>query len=267
MAQRRMIHQKIVDTDKFMDLPQESQLLYFHLNLKADDEGFVSGSKKMLKMLDMKKQHLNALADSGFIFMFDSGICLIRHWHLHNYIRRDRRTDTIFHEEKALVHLDEHKVYMMGSPDSTAKEECPANDDHMQAQVREGEDSIGKDSIDKDREDVSPENNYLQNLLDSDSYRFPYKLTPKALSEYASKMDIECIKYALDEAGRADKHSLGYVRAVLERLLREGIVTADKLKEQMNIRRAPPCDINRGVLSHNYTDKDFKDILEKMEEA
>ena len=264
MAQRRMFSKNIVDADKFMDLTSESQVLYFHMNLKADDEGFVSSANKMVKMLGLGKEHLKELSDNDFIFIFKSGICLIRHWHIHNYIRKDRLALTMYTAEKSQIYVDDRKIYMMGNPpDESVDNACQSDVCQMSAQEREGEERTDKVSV-GEKDALSPENTGVAAILDDPKYRFPKKLTPKSLSEYTTQMDLDCIRFALDEADVSEKHSLGYVRAVLNRLLREGITTSDRLQEHVRNRGAPRVsDVNKG---HNYTQKDFDELLERMEE-
>ena len=86
MAQRRMFSLKVIDTDEFLDMPQSSQLLYFHLAMRADDDGFVSNPKKIMKITGSGDDDAKVLTAKNFIIPFESGVCVIRHWRIHNYI-------------------------------------------------------------------------------------------------------------------------------------------------------------------------------------
>jgi hypothetical protein len=111
MAQRRMFSLKIVDTDAFLDMPQSSQLLYFHLAIRADDEGFVGNPKKVMKTCGANDDDMKVLLAKRFILAFDSGVVIIKHWFIHNYIQSDRFTPTTYLDEKKQVFLKENKAY------------------------------------------------------------------------------------------------------------------------------------------------------------
>lgn len=107
MAQRRMFSIKIIDSDLFLDMPCSTQLLYFHLSMRADDDGFISSPKKICKMVNCSDDDMRLLIAKTFIIPFESGICVIKHWKIHNYIQNDRYSCTLYKEEKEkLSNLD-----------------------------------------------------------------------------------------------------------------------------------------------------------------
>ena len=99
MAKRRMFSLDVVDTDDFLDMPATTQSLYFHLGMRADDDGFVSNPKKITKMVNCTPDDLQMLTEKGYIIPFDSGIVVIKEWKVNNYIRNDRYTPTRYIEE------------------------------------------------------------------------------------------------------------------------------------------------------------------------
>ena len=103
MARRRMFSSDIVNDDHFLDMPSEVQLLYFHLGMSADDEGFVS-PKRVMRMIGASDDTLKILIAKNFVIPFESGVMVITHWRQNNYIQKDRFTPTIYHKEK--VSLD-----------------------------------------------------------------------------------------------------------------------------------------------------------------
>ena len=103
MANRRMFSLKIVDTDAFLDMPQSSQLLYFHLSMRADDDGFVSNPKKIMKIVGSGDDDMKVLFTKRFVLPFESGVCVIKHWKIHNYIQNDRYAPTQWIKEKAML--------------------------------------------------------------------------------------------------------------------------------------------------------------------
>ena len=99
MAERRMFAKTIVDSDAFLDMPLSSQALYFHLSMRADDDGFVNNPKKIQRMIGCSDDDLKLLIAKRFVLIFDSGVIVIKHWRLHNTLRKDRYKPTIYQEE------------------------------------------------------------------------------------------------------------------------------------------------------------------------
>lgn len=100
MAERRMFAKTIIDSDAFIDMPLSTQALYFHLSMRADDEGFINSPKKIQRMVGATEDDLKLLIAKNFIIPFESGVVVIKHWKIHNYIRKDRITATVYQEEK-----------------------------------------------------------------------------------------------------------------------------------------------------------------------
>lgn len=111
MAERRMFAKTIVDSDAFLDMPTSTQALYFHLAMRADDDGFINNPKRIQKLVNCTDDDLRLLIAKRFIIPFESGIVVIKHWKIHNYIRNDRYKPTIYAEEKALLEEKDNKAY------------------------------------------------------------------------------------------------------------------------------------------------------------
>lgn len=111
MAERRMFAKTIIDSDAFLDMPTSSQALYFHLSMRADDEGFVNNPKKIQRMVGSTEDDLKLLIAKNFILTFESGVIVIKHWKIHNYIRADRLAKTKYEEERALITTKENGSY------------------------------------------------------------------------------------------------------------------------------------------------------------
>ena len=103
MAERRMFAKTIIDSDAFLDMPLSAQCLYFHLSMRADDDGFINNPKKIQRMVGAMDDDLRILIARKFIIPFESGIVVIKHWKIHNYIRSDRYKETVYQEEKAML--------------------------------------------------------------------------------------------------------------------------------------------------------------------
>lgn len=142
MSQRRMFSMKIVDTDAFLDMPQSSQLLYYSLAMRADDDGFISSPKKIMRILGSSEDDYKVLIIKKFIIPFESGVCVIKHWLIHNLIRGDRYTETQYIKEKSKLKVDEKtKKYSLNND----LQNVIPNDNQMDTQDRLGKDRLGKD--------------------------------------------------------------------------------------------------------------------------
>lgn len=117
MAEKRMFSKKIIDTDWFMDMPASTQNLYFHLSMRADDDGFVANPKRIIKLVGASDDDYRLLIAKNFIIIFESGICVITDWRINNYLRADRYTETMYKEEKEQIKIAESgKYYTAGIP-------------------------------------------------------------------------------------------------------------------------------------------------------
>lgn len=150
MANRRMFARAITESDAFLDLPQGAQLLWFHVGLIADDDGFANGVKRTMLLCGATEDDLAVLVETGFLLRFDSGVYLIRDWHLNNQIRHDRYHETDFKAEKSMVTLTEDKRYEWRLPDGChavaadkesleeTREEKPRQDEKSPDEMRGG---------------------------------------------------------------------------------------------------------------------------------
>ncbi len=112
MAQRRMFSLKVVDTDAFMDMPLSAQALYFHLGMRADDDGFVSNARRIQRLVGAADDDLKLLLMKRFILAFDgSSVIVIKHWRLNNYVKGDRYNPTLYQEEKNSLFVKPNGVY------------------------------------------------------------------------------------------------------------------------------------------------------------
>ena len=148
MAERRMFAKTIIDSDAFLDMPVTARLLYYDLGMRADDDGFVNSPKKTMRITGASSDDMNILIMRKFIIPFDSGVVVIKHWRIHNYIRKDTYVETKYKDEKEQLTLDENNAY------TTKKMQLlQLRDEYVDepsTQVRLGKVSIGKDSIGKD---------------------------------------------------------------------------------------------------------------------
>lgn len=111
MAEKRMFSKKIIDSDAFLDMPLSTQALYFHLSMRADDEGFINNPKKVSRMIGCGEDDLKLLIAKNFIIPFESGVVVIKHWLIHNTIRKDRAKETLYKEERRMINIKENGAY------------------------------------------------------------------------------------------------------------------------------------------------------------
>ena len=177
MAQRRMFAKKITESDAFLDMPMSSQCLYFHLAMNADDEGFVNNPKKLQRMVGATDDDVKVLLAKRFIMSFDSGVIVIKHWRMHNYIQSDRFRKTDYIEERSQLIVKDNNSYKLIGDDveiSTMYPECIQNVSKVDTQY-----SIDKDSINKNIVSSSPSANVDDSLSLSDEFDELWKLYPR----------------------------------------------------------------------------------------
>lgn len=142
MAERRMFAKTIIDSDAFLEMPLSTQALYFHLGMRADDDGFVNSPKRIQRLINCSDDDLKLLIAKNFIIPFESGVVVIKHWKIHNYIRSDRYKATAYLEEKQQLTLKENNAYTLSDTNGIPNV-IPMDD--------VGKDSIGEVSKGKDR--------------------------------------------------------------------------------------------------------------------
>ena len=175
MAERRMFAKTIIDSDAFLEMPTTSQLLYFHLAMRADDDGFVNKPKSLMRMVGCKDDDLKLLFVKKFLIPFESGVVVIKHWKIHNYIRKDTYTETKYKEEKSTLELDENSAYRLADPSPLQIRDdsvtSPSTQDRL-GKEREGKDRLGEGS--KSKKETT--HDLLQRLI-------PEYIIPPSLAE------------------------------------------------------------------------------------
>lgn len=113
-----MFTMKIVDTDAFLDMPLSTQCLYFHLNMRADDDGFIGNPKRIEKIIGANDDDLKLLIAKRFVILFDDGVIVIKHWRMHNTLSRDRYIETSYTDEKKKLLLKDNGSYSLTNGNS-----------------------------------------------------------------------------------------------------------------------------------------------------
>jgi DnaD/phage-associated family protein len=231
MAQRRMFSRKITDTDKFIEMPATTQNLYFHLNMNADDEGFVDRVSIIQRMIGASGDDLKLLIAKGFVIPFESGVVVIRHWRIHNYIQADRFQPTIYQNEKSQIEYDETKT-----ANFKRLGECIQNVYKADTQVRLGKDRLELE-LDKDRLDHHLDQN------DDDDKNLVFKKLKEAFGEMSvngtmveeverllKQYGQELVVLALDKTILNAGKSLRYTMSILQRWDGQGLRTAEQIR-------------------------------------
>lgn len=235
MAERRMFAKTIIDSDSFLDMPLSAQALYFHLSMRADDDGFINNPKKIQRMVGCADDDMRLLVAKAFIIPFESGVVVIKHWRINNYIRNDRYKPTNYTEEMAQLQVKENGAYTEKLPLGIP------NGYQMDTQVRLGKvrDIKEKDSltrVEKERQPDKPSSPspkhkygaYKNVLLTEKEYQSLIKLQDgekaiEFLSEYReykgykAKSDFLAIKKWVFEAMSERRVSRNTARNFTER--------------------------------------------------
>jgi len=183
MAERRMFSKTIINSDLFLDLPSSAQNLYFHLSLNADDEGFANSPKKIMKYVNSQTEDMELLIENGFIKKFDSGIVVIIHWNLHNYIQKDRFKATIYQKEKQQLVLVGKKYVM--------KDECT-----QFVSILETQDSIEKSSEEQDRSELAG----ILNEIGNEKVREKFEIFIKMREKNHSSLTPDALRILIKKA-------------------------------------------------------------------
>lgn len=115
MANKRMFTMKIVDSDAFLDMPLSAQCLYFHLNMRADDDGFIGNPKRIMKIVGSAEDDLKLLIAKSFLLTFENGVIVIKHWRMHNTLSKSRYHETQYIDEKSELLLKNNGSYSFTS--------------------------------------------------------------------------------------------------------------------------------------------------------
>lgn len=167
MAERRMFAKTIIDSDAFLEMPISARLLYYDLAMRADDDGFNNSPRKVMRTVGATTDDFNILVARKFIIPFENGVVVIKHWRIHNYIRKDTYNETPYKEQKAQLEYDENNAYRLVADgaerpllDAQATSRGRAVDEPL-TQVR-----LGKGSLGKGREDTEPQKRFTKPTLE-----------------------------------------------------------------------------------------------------
>ena len=193
-----MFTKKITDDDHFLNLSSPAQALYLHLSMNADDDGFCNQITASMFKAHASVTDLEALLKNRYIYQFDSGVIVIKHWRMANALRKDRYTPTAFKNEMAMLKVGENGAYKFPDSTDSVAERLP-NGCQMVAE-RLPQVSIGKVSIDKNnKNNISCNENSEIEVLDQKEMWFEsfWEIYPKHQDKKKAKQKF--LKLCKDE--------------------------------------------------------------------
>lgn len=272
MAERRMFAKTIIDSDAFLDMPLSSQALYFHLSMRADDDGFINNPKKIQRMIGCGDDDLKLLIAKKFLILFESGVIVIKHWRIHNYIQKDRYKETVYTEEKSLLHFKKNKAYTL-CPQSDTKciqdgdsektegnaktskiedsDQCIQDVYKVETQDRDrlgkSKDSLGKDRTDKDNSSVVVCNIEVFKHFE----KCGFIVTPMLMEKISADIEVFSPIWLMDAASEALErgkiNNYKYVLGILQNWQTEGREkngTTIKSNENTGTEEGPKYDFS-----------------------
>ena len=224
MAQKRMFDKTITNNDNFLEMPDSTQNLYFHLSMEADDDGFVDNWKSIMRMTGKKEDDLKLLIAKKFIIPFETGVIVIKHWRINNYLRKDRYHQTKYLKEKSLLTIEENEEYELkkisGIPIGNREEN-----------------SIEENSI----EENSIEENSIVECMGQKKQDTIYDFLEQNFGRTLNSIEIEMIRewndneltrYAIKQAVLNGKYNVKYINTILVNYKNNSITTVQQAQEE-----------------------------------
>ena len=240
MAERRMMAKSIIKSDQFLEMPMSSQLLYFHLLSDADDDGFINAPKSIMRVIGAKEDDMRVLQAKGYTIPFDSGVIIIKHWRIHNSLRKDRYNPNpqLENERKQLV-INDRKEYELATTWQPLGNHLATTGCHSIGKDSIGKDSIGKATTEKikaiekdavvDDELSKIAKLYLENGFGQAS-GYTAELLKQALHEYSFAWGQKALQLTVEQGGK----SWSYTQTILENWKSKYDITAQPWELEKN---------------------------------
>lgn len=220
MAEKRMFAKTIIDSDAFLDMSLSTQALYFHLSMRADDDGFVNNPKKIQRMIGAGDDELKMLIAKRFIIPFESGVCVIKHWRIHNYIQKDRYKETVYKDEKSHLILKENKAYKyVDTP-------CIQNVSSSETQIRLDKTREDKNRLEENRLEIEENTEIcrqLSSIWTSNGYGTLNRTLLDKLLVDVEIYSLEWLIKAIEIGNQRSKRTYSYVKGILDNWKTEGM--------------------------------------------
>ena len=207
MAQKRMFDKTITNSDDFLELPDSSQVLYFHLNMNADDDGFVNNWRSIIRMTGTKEDDLKLLITKSFVIPFESGVIVIKHWRINNYLRNDRYKETKHKEELSCLSIDENGEYLLGN----------------QLGIPIGNLEKKREEENSKEDIINYYNNNIHNIT---------QIELEKIENWEKEFTDDIIKEAINIAVMNNKRNMGYINGTLRNWKDKGIKTLQDIRNE-----------------------------------
>lgn len=233
MAEKRMFAKTIIDSDAFLDMSLSTQALYFHLSMRADDDGFVNNPRKIQRMIGAGDDELKMLIAKKFIIPFESGVCVIKHWRIHNYIQNDRYKETVYKDEKAHLILKENKAYKyVDTP-------CIQSVSKVETQIRLDKTRVDKNRLEENRLEIEENTDIcrqLSSIWTSNGYGTLNKTLLDKLLADVEIYSLEWLIKAIEIGNQRGKRTYSYLKGILENWKTEGYKEGENGSVGQNIK-------------------------------
>lgn len=298
MAEKRMFSKTIIDSDAFLDMPLSSQVLYFHLSMRADDDGFINNPKKIQRMIGCGDDDLRLLIAKKFVILFESGVIVIKHWKIHNYIQNDRYKETMYREEKSMLSVEKNKAYTLcpsmdtnciqsvnrtdtkciqdetsfknenklKSSENQGLEQCIQNGYRMDTQIRLDKTRLEKNSIDKTRIDKSEKSSIVVSNVEVFKHfeKCGFMVTPMLMEKISADIEMYGSKNMIDAATEAMErgklNNYKYVVGIIQNWQTEGRDNKKNTKAINSKNQPKPLRFN----NFEARDYDYDDLEKKL---
>lgn len=217
-----MFSMSILDSDAFLEMPQSTQNLYMHMAMRADDDGFLGNPKRIIRMVGAGDDDYKILLGKRFLLVFDDGICVIKHWLIHNTIRKDRYEETVYKDQKKLLNIKENKAYSLGEPNGNqmATSGCHSIE----------ENSIEKDSTEEKKAVHRNSFGEFNNVkLSKEEYS---KLVEQLNQNAVDQLIVELDQY-ISSSGKKYKSHYATIQTWARRRIQEHVQLAQKSKTKI----------------------------------
>ena len=270
MAERRMFTDKITESDVFLDMPLSTQALYFHFCMNADDDGFVKNPKRIQRMLGASDDDCKLLVLKRFVLPFESGVIVIKHWRMHNLLRKDRYKPTEYIEEKSMLKIKENGAYTFdenqGFP--LLATSWQPNDNQLAPQYSIGKDSIDKNSINTicevpEADTTQKEEIFIKLILNDNTY---YELPMSIVNQYEELYKAVDVKQEIRNASAwliSNQNKRKTRRGVL-RFLNSWLERKQNSGGNFNNKPNQP-QFNQTFATHNYTKEQTNSVFDDIE--
>lgn len=241
MAERRMFSKPLTSSDLFLEMPKDAQLLYFHLALDADD-GFINSPNKIIRCVGCQKSDMEVLIKKGYLKLFESGIAVIVHWKIHNYIQKDRYKETIYQKEK-------QQLVLYGKKYVTKDEytQSVSNEDTSCVSILETQDRLDKNNEEQNRLELDG----ILEKIENKKVREKFESFVKMRENNSSPLTPDALKILIN---KAEKLTTGFVNQdeTIIKILEKSIIN--------NYKDIFPIEENNVQIKSTFEDVDLNKV-------